>query len=78
MEPGKGVTSETILCVLNSILHVVSNDKKKKIDIEIYGIEKFFDKMWPAETANDLCMGYTPNLLPSIITIALKATLLLQ
>ena len=42
------------LFVINAILHDVSKDKGRPIDIEIYDIKKCFDKMWTKETSNDL------------------------
>ena len=42
------------LFVLNAVMHEVSNDKKKNIDIQIFDIKKCFDKMWASETANDI------------------------
>ena len=42
------------LFVINSILFEVSENKNINIDIEIYDIEKCFDKMWASETANDM------------------------
>ena len=41
------------LFVLNAVMHEVSSDKNKNIDLEIYDVKKCFDKMWAAETAND-------------------------
>ena len=49
----KGRNIRDHLFVINSILHDVTLNKKKNIDIEIYDIKKCFDKMWAAETAND-------------------------
>ena len=50
----KGRNIRDHLFVINAILHDVSTEKKKNIDIEIYDIKKCFDKMWAAETANDM------------------------
>ena len=35
-------------------MNEVSSDKRKNIDLEIYDVKKCFDKMWAAETANDV------------------------
>jgi hypothetical protein len=50
----KGRNIRVHLFVMNSILHDVTMNQKKNIDIEIYVIKKCFDKMWAAETANDV------------------------
>ena len=49
----KGQNIRDHLFVINAILHDVSRDKSKNIDLEIYDVKKCFDKMWAAETAND-------------------------
>jgi hypothetical protein len=49
----KGRNIRDHLFVINSILHDVTMNERKNIDIEIYDIKKCFDKMWAAETAND-------------------------
>ena len=41
------------LFVINAILHEAS-ENKKNLDVEIYDIEKCFDKLWASETANDM------------------------
>ena len=50
----KGRNIRDHLFVLNAILHDVAKDKNRNIDLEIYDIMKCFDKMWAAETANDI------------------------
>ena len=50
----KGRNIRDHLFVLNAILHDASKDKTKNLDLEIYDIKKCFDKMWAAETANDV------------------------
>ena len=40
--------------MVNAILQEVSENTLKNVDIEIYDIEKCFDKMWANETANDM------------------------
>ena len=50
----KGRNIRDHLFVINAILHDVSKDKTKNIDLEIYDAEECFDKMWAAETANDV------------------------
>ena len=50
----KGRNIRDHLFVINAVLHDVTTEKKKNIDIQIYDIKKCFDKMWAAETANDM------------------------
>ena len=42
------------LFVINAIMHEVSENKSKNVDIQIFDIKKCFDKMWASETANDM------------------------
>ena len=50
----KGRNIRDHLFVINAILNDASKSKKEDIDIQIYDVKKCFDKLWYAETANDL------------------------
>ena len=50
----KGRNIRDHLFVINAILHDISKEKNRNIDLQIYDIKKCFDKMWAAETANDV------------------------
>ena len=50
----KGRNIRDHLFVINAILHDISKEKNRNIDLQIYDIKKCFDKMWAVETANDV------------------------
>ena len=50
----KGRNIRDRLFVINAILHEVSKDTSKNIDLEIYDVRKCFDKMCAAENSIDL------------------------
>ena len=40
--------------MINAVLHDTSKDKNKNIDLGVYEVWKFFNKMWTEETGNDM------------------------